>query len=86
MTEVLELTGSERVLEVGTGSGYQTAILAELCREVYGIEILRPLADGASARLAALGYRNVAIRCGDGYRGWPEHAPFDVILVSAAPG
>jgi protein-L-isoaspartate(D-aspartate) O-methyltransferase len=74
-----------RALEVGVGSGYQAAILAELCKEVYGIEILEPLADDARARLAALGYSNVAIRCGDGYEGWPEHAPFDVILVSAAP-
>jgi protein-L-isoaspartate(D-aspartate) O-methyltransferase len=72
-------------LEVGSGSGYQTAILAEFCRQVYGLEIHRPLAEAAAERLAALGYRNVAIRCGDGYQGWPEHAPFDVILVAAAP-
>jgi protein-L-isoaspartate(D-aspartate) O-methyltransferase len=85
MTQLARPTPPSRALEIGVGSGYQTAILAELCKEVYGVEILRPLADGARERLAALGYRNVTIRCGDGYRGWPEHAPFDVILVTAAP-
>jgi protein-L-isoaspartate(D-aspartate) O-methyltransferase len=85
MTQLARPTAKSRALEVGAGSGYQTAVLAELCKEVYGIEILRPLADDARARLAAMGYRNVTIRCGDGYRGWPEHAPFDVILVTAAP-
>jgi protein-L-isoaspartate(D-aspartate) O-methyltransferase len=85
MTQLAQPTAASRALEVGVGSGYQAAILANLCKEVYGIEILQPLADGARARLAALGYKNVTVRCGDGYRGWPEHAPFDVILVTAAP-
>ena len=85
MTQLAQPTADSRALEVGAGSGYQTAVLAELCKEVYGIEILRPLADRASKRLAAMGYKNVTIRCGDGYQGWPEHAPFDVILVTAAP-
>ena len=84
MTEVLGLKGGERVLEVGTGSGYQAAVLAELCKEVYGIEIVEPLADEAKKRLAALGYKNLTVRAGDGYRGWPEHAPFDVIILAAA--
>lgn len=73
-----------RALDVGVGSGYQTAVLAELCDEVYGIEIVAPLAEAASRRLAELGYKNVEIRAGDGYRGWPEHAPFDAIIVAAA--
>jgi protein-L-isoaspartate(D-aspartate) O-methyltransferase len=85
MTQLARPTPQSRALEVGVGSGYQTAVLAELCKEVYGIEILRPLADNARQRLDALGYRNVTIRCGDGYRGWPERAPFDVILATAAP-
>ena len=85
MTQLARPTPESRVLEVGVGSGYQAAILAELCKEVYGIEILPSLADGARERLNSLGYRNVTIRCGDGYRGWPEQAPFDVILVAAAP-
>jgi protein-L-isoaspartate(D-aspartate) O-methyltransferase len=69
---------------VGTGSGYQAAVLAELVRHVYSIEIVEPLSKSASERLAALGYRNVTVRIGDGYRGWPEHAPFDGIIVTAA--
>ncbi len=85
MTQLARPTPQSRALEIGVGSGYQAAILAELCKEVYGVEILRPLADNARERLAALGYKNVTIRCGDGYRGWPEHALFDVILVTAAP-
>src|SRR5688572_9662241 len=85
MTEALRLDGSERVLEVGTGSGYQAAILAELAREVWSIEIVEPLAAEAAGRLAALGHRNVQVEAGDGYLGWPEHAPFDAILVAAAP-
>jgi protein-L-isoaspartate(D-aspartate) O-methyltransferase len=72
-------------LDIGTGSGYQAAVLAELCKEVYSIEILKPLADSAQSRLKALGYKNITIRVGDGYRGWPEQAPFDVIIVAAAP-
>jgi protein-L-isoaspartate(D-aspartate) O-methyltransferase len=85
MTEQLRLEGKERVLEVGTGSGYQAAILAELAEEVYTIEIVRPLAETARARLADLGYRNVTVRWGNGYLGWPAHAPFDSIIVTAAP-
>ena len=85
MTQTARPTSKSRALEIGTGSGYQTAVLAELCKEVYSIEILKPLADSARERLAALGYKNVTIRSGDGYQGWREHAPFDVILVTAAP-
>jgi len=85
MTEALRLAGDERVLEVGTGSGYQAAVLAELAREVYSIEIVAPLAERARRDLARLGYANVQVRQGDGYRGWPEHAPFDAIVVTAAP-
>jgi protein-L-isoaspartate(D-aspartate) O-methyltransferase len=85
MTEALHLGGDERVLEVGTGSGYQAAVLAELAREVYTIEIVAPLAERARRDLERLGYANVQVRQGDGYRGWPEHAPFDAIVVTAAP-
>jgi protein-L-isoaspartate(D-aspartate) O-methyltransferase len=85
MTQLLRPRGPERVLEVGTGSGYQAAVLAELVREVYTIEILPGLAATARARLDALGYANVRTRVGDGYLGWPEAAPFDGILVTAAP-
>ncbi len=84
MTQLLELKGNERVLEVGTGSGYQAAVLAELAAEVYTIEILPPLAEGAAGRLKALGYARVEVRAGDGYAGWPERAPFGGILVTAA--
>jgi len=84
MTEALRLTGSERVLEVGTGSGYQAAVLAELVEEVYSIEIVEALAQEAAERLARLGYASVHVRAGDGYRGWPERAPFDAIIVTAA--
>jgi protein-L-isoaspartate(D-aspartate) O-methyltransferase len=85
MTEALELQPSHRVLEIGTGSGYQAAILAQLVREVYTIEILEPLASRARETLSALGYGNVTVRAGDGYRGWPEHAPYDRVIVTAAP-
>ena len=85
MTEALELKGNEKVLEIGTGSGYQAAVLAEIVREVYTIEIVKPLADEAKIRLAAEGYKNVHCRLGDGYQGWPEKAPFDAIIVTAAP-
>jgi protein-L-isoaspartate(D-aspartate) O-methyltransferase len=85
MTQAAKPTAQSRALEIGLGSGYQTAVLAELCKEVYGIEILRPLADAARARLASLGYKNVTVECRDGYNGWRDHAPFDVILVTAAP-
>jgi protein-L-isoaspartate(D-aspartate) O-methyltransferase len=85
MTEALRLRGPEKVLEIGTGSGYQTAVLAEIARRVFTIEIVPPLAEQAAARLKELGYTNVTARAGDGYQGWPEHAPFDAILVTAAP-
>lgn len=85
MTQALELTGRERVLEVGTGSGYQAAVLARLAKEVFTIELLAPLGEAAKERLARLGYDNVHVRVGDGYAGWPEHAPFDRVLVTAAP-
>ena len=84
MTELLDVRPGDRVLEIGTGSGYQAAVLAELAREVYSIEIVEPLATAAAARLAGLGYRNVTVRAGDGYGGWPEQAPFDRIIVTAA--
>ncbi len=85
MTEVARVKPGARVLEIGTGSGYQAAVLSLLAGEVYTIEIVEPLASQAAARLEALGYRNVTVRAGDGYRGWPERAPFDAILVTAAP-
>ena len=83
MTDLLDLKAGDKVLEIGTGCGYQAAVLAELAREVYTIEIVEPLAKEAAARLAALGYHNVSARSGDGYRGWPEQAPFDAIMVTA---
>ncbi|RKY63699.1 MAG: protein-L-isoaspartate O-methyltransferase [Candidatus Latescibacterota bacterium] len=83
MTEALELEGNEKVLEVGTGSGYQTAILAELAREVYSIERIPELAREAERRLEDLGYTNVHIKVGNGTLGWPEEAPFDAIMVTA---
>ncbi len=85
MTEALRLTGHERILEIGTGSGYQAAILACLAQHVYSIEILPILGETAQARLQTLGFTNVSVRIGDGYAGWPEHAPFDRILLTAAP-
>ena len=85
MTELLDLKGAERVLEIGTGSGYQAAILGEIARDVYTIEIVPSLAEGAGRRLADLGYTNVLVRAGDGYLGWPEQAPFDGIIVTCAP-
>lgn len=84
MTQLAEVRRGERVLEVGTGSGYQAAVLAAMGAEVYSIEILEPMARRAAADLARLGYR-VHVRAGDGYRGWPEVAPFDAIVVTAAP-
>lgn len=84
MTQLAKPKRHGRALDVGVGSGYQTAVLAELCDEVYGIEIVAPLAEAASRRLAELGYKNVEVRAGDGYRGWPEHAPFDAIIAAAA--
>src|SRR6266498_5872537 len=85
MTEQLRPKPSDRVLEIGTGSGYQAAILAELVSEVYSIEITEALAKDAEATLRRLGYKNVHAKVGDGYRGWPEHAPFDAITVTCAP-
>jgi protein-L-isoaspartate(D-aspartate) O-methyltransferase len=85
MTELLDLKGDEKVLEIGTGSGYQAAILAELAKEVYTIEIVESLASMANKRLLALGYQNIKVKVGDGYLGWPEAAPFDAIIVTAAP-
>ena len=85
MTELLELPPKGRVLEIGTGSGYQSAVLAEFAAEVYSIEILPELAEAAGRKLKELGYANVEVREGDGYRGWIEHAPFDGIIVTAAP-
>jgi protein-L-isoaspartate(D-aspartate) O-methyltransferase len=85
MTELADLTPNEKVLEIGTGSGYQSAVLSRLAGEVYSIEIVPELAHASDLRLRQLGYRNVTVREGDGYRGWPEHAPFDAILVTAAP-
>lgn len=85
MVEQLRVAPGDRVLEVGTGCGYQAAVLGELAREVYTIEIVEPLARCAEKTLAELGYDNVHVRHGDGYHGWPEHAPFDGIVVAAAP-
>ena len=85
MTQLLELKRSDRVLEIGTGSGYQTAILAQLVDEVYSVEIVSKLAEEARGRLARLGYTHVKIKCADGFYGWVEHAPYDAIIVTAAP-
>ncbi len=85
MTESLRLKGDEKVLEIGTGSGYQAAILAELAREVYTIEIILGLAKSAEKTLKELGYENIKVKCGDGYLGWPEYAPFNAIIVTCAP-
>lgn len=85
MTEAADISANEKILEIGTGSGYQAAILGEMAREVYTIEIIPELAEGARRVLSELGYRNVQTRTGNGYAGWPERAPFDAILVTAAP-
>jgi protein-L-isoaspartate(D-aspartate) O-methyltransferase len=85
MTEAAEIAPGEKVLEIGTGSGYQAAVLAELAKQVYTIEIIPELAEGARTVLRELGYKNVEVRTGNGYAGWPEHAPFDAIVVTAAP-
>lgn len=85
MTELLNPKGGEKILEVGTGSGYQTAVIAETGCEVYTVEILEPIAEKAKQILKALGYENIHFKIGDGYRGWEEHAPFDAIIVTAAP-
>ena len=86
MTDLLELRPGQQVLEIGTGSGYQAAILAALDTSVYTMEIIEPLGRQATRRLNALGYDRVEVRVGDGYYGWPEHAPFDAIIVTAAAG
>ena len=84
MTSLLDLKKGDRVLEIGTGSGYHAAVLSRIAREVYSVEIVETVASQASKRLSVLGYHNVSIRVGDGYQGWPENAPFDAILLSAA--
>lgn len=85
MTEILELKSSDRVLEIGTGSGYQAAILAEIAKSVYTIEIVPQLGERASELLKKLGYKNIDVKIGDGYKGWIEHAPFDAIIVTCSP-
>jgi len=85
MTEKLGLRPTDRVLEIGTGSGYQAAILAELAAKVYTIEIVEPLGKRAEETLQRLGYKNVQVKIGDGYQGWSEHAPFDAVIVTCAP-
>jgi protein-L-isoaspartate(D-aspartate) O-methyltransferase len=85
MTELLEPKPTDKVLEIGTGSGYQAAVLAGLVKEVYTIEIVPLLAETADERLQNLGYKNITVKCGDGYQGWEEHAPFDGVIVTAAP-
>ena len=85
MTEKLGLRPTDRVLEIGTGSGYQAAILAELAAKVYTIEIVEPLGKRAAQTLQRLGYKNVQVKIGDGYQGWPEYAPFDAVIVTCAP-
>lgn len=85
MTQLARARPGMKALDVGTGSGYQAAVLSRIVDQVYGIEIVCPLADRAAKILADLDYGNVTVRCGDGYRGWPEHAPFDLIILAAAP-
>jgi len=85
MTEALQLSPEHTVLEIGTGSGYQAAVLATIAKQIYSIEIVPELAERARGTLANLGYRNIDVRAGDGYRGWPERAPFARIIVTAAP-
>ena len=85
MTQALEIGPAHRVLEIGTGSGYQAAVLGALAKDVFTIEILPPLAERARETLSALGYRYIQARTGNGYLGWPEHAPYDRIMVTAAP-
>jgi protein-L-isoaspartate(D-aspartate) O-methyltransferase len=85
MIELLDLESGDKVLEVGTGSGYDAAVMSQLAGEIYTIEIIETLGEAAKLRMTELGYRNVAVKVGDGYRGWPEHAPFDAIILTAAP-
>jgi protein-L-isoaspartate(D-aspartate) O-methyltransferase len=84
MTDLMQVKDGDKILEIGTGSGYQAAILAEIAKSVYSIEIIRPLGKQAAKRLKSLGYNNVEVRVGDGYYGWPEASPFDAIIVTAA--
>lgn len=84
MTEALQLKSSDRVLEIGTGSGYQAAVLAEIVSQVYSVEIRKKLANSAQKTLTELGYKNIQVKYGDGYFGWEEHAPFDAIIITAA--
>jgi protein-L-isoaspartate(D-aspartate) O-methyltransferase len=84
MTDMLALRPDHRVLEIGTGSGYQTAILSQLCKKVYTVEVVKELSETAASLLKILGYRNIETRIGNGYDGWPEHAPYDSIIVTAA--
>lgn len=86
MTEILELSGAERVLEVGTGSGYQTAVLAEIVKDVFTIEVVATLSQRAQDVLKSLGYVNIQFKIGDGTRGWKDFAPYEAIMVTAAPG
>lgn len=85
MTEILDMDSTHRVLEIGTGSGYQAAVLSPLVKKVYTIEIVKTLANRADSTLQKMGYKNVTVRLGDGYKGWPEEAPFDRIIGTAAP-
>jgi protein-L-isoaspartate(D-aspartate) O-methyltransferase len=85
MTEILKLNGNSKVLEIGTGSGYQAAILGEICKAVYTIELIESLGKNAEKLLKDLGYKNIFVKIGDGYKGWKEHAPFDGIIVTCAP-
>lgn len=85
MTELLELKGKEKVLEIGTGSGYQAAILSQLADSCYSIELIKILAERAATLLKDQGYNNVVVKCDDGYKGWKQHAPFDAIIITAAP-
>jgi protein-L-isoaspartate(D-aspartate) O-methyltransferase len=85
MTELCRLKGTEKVLEIGTGSGYQAAVLSLLAREIYTMEIVEPLGKSAAKKLKDMNYSNIYVRVGDGYKGWPEKAPFDVIMLTASP-
>lgn len=85
MTELLELDSNDKVLEIGTGSGYQTAIIAEIAKEIYTIELVKELSERAKKILDSLGYKNIYFKCDDGHKGWPEKAPFNKIIVTAAP-